>query len=60
MRTEAETEPARISRSWSSRHTLTNEIKASEGRATIRKGEGRRTDNTQVPAQGGMRRYIAR
>jgi hypothetical protein len=41
MRTKAEAEPARVSRSWSSRYTSTNERKASErggGGATVRKG----------------------
>jgi hypothetical protein len=60
MRTEAETEPVMVSRSWSSWYALTNEIKASEGGATIRKDEGRRMDNTEVPVQGGMRRRLVR
>jgi hypothetical protein len=37
IRTEAKTEPTRVSRSWSSKYALTNERKApEEGAATIR------------------------
>ena len=41
-----------------SRHASISERKALEGEAMNRKGEGRQTDNTEVPAQGGMRRHM--